>query len=475
MAKVLLLSPPYVDLYGNLSKAAGRYFPLGLGYIASYLRKYGGHEVAMYEPEAQGLSYNAITTIITKSQPDVIGITCATPNFMRAIKLAELCRSYCTAKVVMGGVHVSAIPEFVMRTYPGLIDCVVIGEGERSMLDVVNAYQDNASLEGISGIIYRDGDTIIRNDVRPYIEDMDSIPFPARDLIPQRLFVPNMHNARYRNCMTILTSRGCPFNCSFCAARIVSGKKYRIHSAQYVLEEMQMLKKDYNARQLIITDDTFTINHTRLEEICRGMIDKRLNLKWFCFSQVNTVNREALALMKRAGCYCVGFGLESSDEGILRRMGKAIAPAKAKETVRIATSLGIKTQAFYIIGSPGETKQQMEDTLRFSREVNATLAFYNMLVPFPGTKEFDYFFASIPLEEIDWEKFVAIGEDCVIKNSAVSSAEIENMIAKANFLYYTDINRVVNLLSHIRTFYEFTNYFSGGVALLKQVGKWFRK
>ncbi|MBF0343772.1 MAG: cobalamin-dependent protein [Nitrospirae bacterium] len=475
MAKVLLLSPPYVDLYGDLSKAAGRYFPLGLGYIASYLRKYGSHDVSMYEPEAQGLSYSAIVSVIKQTQPDVIGITCATPNFSRAIELAKLCKGHSPAKVVMGGVHVSAIPEFVIQTYSDFIDCVVIGEGEHSMLELVNAYQNNASLAGVNGIIYKAGNAVIRNGIRPYIEDMDTIPFPARDLIPQRLFVPNMHNVRYRSCMTILTSRGCPFNCSFCAARIVSGKRYRMHSAQYVLEEMQMLKRDYNARQLIITDDTFTINHSRLEEICRGMIDKRLNLKWFCFSQANTVNREVLTLMKRAGCYSIGFGLESSDAEILKRMGKPIAPAKAKETVTIANSLGIKTQAFYIIGSPGETKEQMEDTLRFSREVNATLAFYNMLVPFPGTKEFDYFFASIPLEEIDWKKFVAVGEDCVIKNSTVSAQEIESMIAKANFLYYTDIRRLLSVLSHIRTFYELANYFQGGIALIKQIGKWIKK
>ncbi|MCL4455824.1 MAG: B12-binding domain-containing radical SAM protein [Nitrospirae bacterium] len=475
MAKILLLSPPYIELYGNLKKAAGRYFPLGLGYIASYLRTYGHHNVEMYEPEAQGLSYDDIAAIIKRFMPDIIGITCSTPNFLRAVELARVCKRYADSKVVIGGVHVSAVPEFIMEEYSDCIDCIVIGEGEKTMLELANAYQDNSSIENINGIAYKNDNKVIRNENRPYIEDLDSIPFPARDLIPQDIFVPNMHNARYRNCSTILTSRGCPFNCSFCAARIVSGKKYRMHSAEYVLEEMQMLKRDYKARQLIITDDTFTLNHARLEKICRGMIDKKLDLAWFCFSQVTTVDRDILSLMKKAGCYSIGFGIESADEAILQKMGKPIAPEKAKETVRMANSLGIKTQAFYILGSYGETKEQMDRTIKFSQEVNATLAFYNMLVPFPGTKDFDYFFSTMPLKDIEWDKFVAVGKECVLKNSNVSSEQIKRLIGKANMLYYMHPLRLLNVLHHIKTVYEFSNYLQGGIALMRQISSWLQK
>ncbi|MBU0533495.1 MAG: B12-binding domain-containing radical SAM protein [Candidatus Omnitrophica bacterium] len=472
MAKVLLLSPLYIDIYGSLKSAAGRYFPLGIGYIASYLIKYGGHEVRLYEPEAQKLTIRDIKEIIKSFKPDIVGITCSTANFTRAIELAKLCRANSAAKIILGGVHVSAIPEFVMSENADCLDCVVVGEGEKTMLELVEAYQNNYGLESIKGIVYKKQNSIIRNENRPFIEDLDSIPFPARQLIPQHLFFPNMHNARYRNCSTILTSRGCPFNCSFCAARIISGTRYRMHSAEYVLEEMQMLKKDYKARQLLITDDTFTVNHSRLEKICKGMINKKLNLKWFCFAQVTTVNREILRLMKKAGCYSIGFGLESSNKDILKQMGKPISPAKSKETIKIANQLGLKTQAFYIIGSLGETKAQMEHTIKFSREVNSTMAFYNMLVPFPGTRDFNLFFSSVPLKNINWENFVAIGENCVLKNSKVSAHEIEKLLSKANIIYYANPQRFLNLLLHIRTFYEFSNYFLGGIALFKQLAKW---
>lgn len=475
MVKVLLIAPPYLEIYGKLSKAAGRYFPLGIAYIASYLRKYGQHDVRMYEPEAQCLTYADFAEIIKTYSPDIIGLTCTTPNFSRALELTKISKENSDARVVLGGVHASAVPEFIMENYPGLVDCVIVGEGERTMLELIDAYQNNLPLEGVRGIVFKNGDRVIRTEHMPYIEDLDSIPFPTRDLIPQDLFRPNLHNARYKNSATILTSRGCPFNCSFCAARIVSGRRYRMHSAEYVLEEIQMLKNDYNAKQLIIIDDTFTLNHGRLEKICKGMIDKRLNLAWFCFSQVNTVNKEILKMMKQAGCYNIGFGVESSEKDILKKMGKNIRPEQALGAVREANKLGIKTQAFYIFGTPGETKEQMERTMRFSRKVGSTLAFFNMLVPFPGTKDFEYFFSSIPLEEIEWKNFVAIGENCVLsKNAGVSPEEIEKLIGKANVLYYASLRRIFNLLFHIRTFYEFSNYFKGGIGFLRQIFKWFR-
>ena len=476
VAKVMLIAPPYLDLYGKISRAAGRYFPLGLAYIAGYLRKYGGHDVRMYEPEAQRLSYQDIQRLIKEFRPDVIGLTSSTPNFPRALELAKLCRENSSARVVLGGVHASAVPEFIVENYSSLIDCVVVGEGEETMLELVGAYADGSELSKVKGIAYMGEAGPVLTERRPYIEDLDSIPFPARDLIPQGLFVPNAHNARYRNCQTIMTSRGCPFNCSFCAARVVSGKKYRMHSADYVLSEMEHLKKEYGARQLVITDDTFTINHARLEEICRGMIDRRLGMEWFCFSQVNTVNREVLALMKKAGCYSIGFGVESAEEEILKKMGKNIKPQQSIDTIRLANSMGFKTQAFYIFGMPGETRAQMEHTIEYSEEVDAVLSFFNMLVPYPGTKDFEYFFSGMSLKDIKWEDFVAIGEKCVLsKNAAVSKDELEKLIGQATMRYYSSPRRLLRLLYHIRTPYELSNYIVGALGMGSQIKQWLKK
>jgi len=237
---------------------------------------------------------------------------------------------------------------------------------------------------------------------------------------------------------------------------------------------MEMLKKDYGARQLLITDDSFTMDRVRLEKICRGMIDRRLDLRWFCYSQVNTVDREALTMMKNAGCYIIAFGVESAEPDILKRMGKNIRPEQAIETIHLANRLGFITQAFYILGNPGETRQQMENTVRFSRAVDSTFAFFNMLVPYPGTRDFDHFFSGTPLSDIPWEDFVSIGEKCVLsKNATVSKEELEKLMARATLLYYLrPPTRLLKILFHIRTLHELSNYLSGGFWYLRQICSW---
>ncbi|OGC04119.1 hypothetical protein A2276_05845 [candidate division WOR-1 bacterium RIFOXYA12_FULL_43_27] len=474
MAKVMLISPPYIDLYGGLNGAAGRYFPLGLGYIASYLQKYGGHDVSLFEMDAQQLSCDGMVRNIQTAKPDIIGLTCSTPNFVRAVELARRIKAVSNAKIVLGGVHASALPQYIIEKYSDCFDCLVKGEGEITMLELVDACQNNKPIKGIPGVIFKPGETAVCNEERPFIEDLDILPFPARELIDPSLFWPNMHNARYKESFSVLTSRGCPFNCSFCASRIISGRKYRTHSAEYVLSEIEMLKKDYGAKQLLITDDTFTMNRVRLEKICRGMIDKRLGLKWFCFSQVNTVDKETLVLMKKAGCYNIGFGVESANKETLASMGKPINPEEAAKTIKLANKLGFKTQAFYVLGALNETEAQAESTIEFSKKVSSTLAFYNMLVPYPGTKDFERYFPSADLARIKWDDFVAIGDNCVIEQSSSPSYDIKKLIGKAYFQYYIDPLRVLRILLKIRTFYEFGNYLKGGISLFGQIFNWSR-
>lgn len=471
MAKILLIAPPYLDLYGKISKAAGRYFPLGIAYIAAYLRKFGNHEVSMYEMETQKITGAAMLSIVKKNTPDVIGITCTTPTFSNAVQLASLLRTCTRAKIVLGGVHVSAIPEHVINQYHDVIDFVVCGEGEITMLALCDAVHNGTSVNSIPGIAFYENGRVVRTVSRSFITDLDSIPFPARDLIPQHLFYPNLHNARRKRCFSLLTSRGCPFNCSFCASRIVSGVQYRVHSAEYVLAEMEMLKKDYGAQQLLITDDTFTLQKERLVKICNGMIKARLKLDWFCFAQVSSVNRDLLKLMKEAGCYSIGFGVESANQEILRKIGKAITPAIAYNAIHDANAVGLKTQAFYVFGVQDETLAEARETIAFAKKTNATLAFFNMLVPYPGTRDFDYYFSKNDLATIDWNEFVAIGEKCVLKKSALAE-HMEKLMAEAYREYYANPMRLWMILRSIGSFYEFKNYFFAVLGLVSQIWCW---
>jgi len=469
MLKILLISAPYIDLYGPIKSAAGRYFPLGLGYIAAFLRKNGYH-ISLYEPEVQKLNFNDISKIFAAEKPDIVGISCATPNFYNAVELAKLAKKFCNCKVILGGVHASAIPEFIIKQYNAYFDYVVVGEGEYTMLELLECLGKKQIPTGVSGLCFWDEGKVILTPCRPFISDLDSLPYPARDLIPYNLFSPNVYNIRYNSCFTILTSRGCSFNCSFCASWLTLGKKYRTHSAEYVLDEMSMLKTQYKARQFIITDDTFTINKKRLIDICEGMIKKRLNIEWFCFSQITAVDGEILKLMKRAGCYNIGFGIESVSQRILKIIGKPHSSVQCKTVIDAANRLGIKTQAFFVFGQQGETIEEINDTINFAIHLNPTLAFFNMLVPYPGTRDFSYFFKDVPLDKIDWKNFVAIGTNSAINKP--DNLDLEKIVYNANLRFYKRPSQLLHIISKIKTLYELWSYIKGGFGLLSQMLLW---
>jgi len=471
MLKVLLISASYIDYYGPIKFAAGRYFPLGLGYIASFLRQ-KDYQVILYEPEAQNMDYRAIGKMLSEEKPDVVGISSATPNFQNAIELSRLAKSICKCTVVYGGVHASAVPEFIAEKYNAYFDYIVVGEGEHTMAGLMDCLKNKRLPHDVPGLCFFRDKHVIRTENRPPIEDLDLLPYPARDLIPQDLFWPNMHNIRYKKCFTILTSRGCPYNCSFCASHLTMGKKYRMHSAEYVLEEMSFLKKEYGAEQLLITDDTFTLNRQRLVDICSGMIKKKLGLKWFCFSQATAVDKDVLRLMKEAGCYNIGLGVESASPKVLKSIGKGVHLNKCREVVTFANELEIKTQAFFVFGNHEETVQDIENTMKYAVELNPTLAFFNMLVPYPGTRDFDLIFKGISLEDIEWGNFVAVGTRSVFSKAGTRAVDLEKLIYKANLRFYFRPSQLFHLLSKIKTLYEMQSYVKGGLGLILQMLAW---
>ncbi|MDP2168743.1 MAG: radical SAM protein [Thermodesulfovibrionales bacterium] len=468
MKSVILISAPYRDLYGPIKAAAGYYFPLGLGYIASVLIKHG-YDVRLCEPDAQRMGYEDIERMLAHERPDIVGIGSATPNFHNAVEIARLAKAH-GAVVVLGGIHASSLPSHIAGQYGEFFDYVVCGEGEFSILELVRELEAGRVPLNVKGLSFLHEGRVITTPLRPHIENLDSLPYPARELLPQDIFRPNLHNQRYKRCFTILTSRGCPFRCSFCASRKALGSIYRTHSADYVLGEMEYLKKLYGAEQLVITDDTFTLDRNRLIAICEGMIRHNLNLKWFCFSQVTAVDKDILKLMKRAGCYNIGFGVESASLRILSLMKKPIRPEKCAEVIAAASGLGIKTQAFFVLGIE-ESLEELRQTVDFAVRLKPTFSFFNMLVPYPGTEEFERFFADVPLSSMDWKDFVAVGVNAVVRNS---NFNLRKEIFRANMRFYARPSQLFRIARHIRTRLEFWNHLKGGLALLRQMRLWRR-
>ncbi len=368
--RIALLNTPYVKTYGPLKSASGRYFPLGLGYIAAVLRQHG-HEVLLLDPEAQNLSDHAISSRLISFRPGLIGISFTTPGFPMARHLAALARNSSRGiPIVAGGVHAAALPEGVLREAPEF-DIVCTGEGEETMLELAATGSPEAltpsALRSIPGVAFRAGERIEISPRRAWIKDLDSLPFPARELVDFDAYVPHAHNRRGRRVATAVTSRGCPYHCVFCASHVVLGRQFRSHSPEYIVSEIEYLVKTFGVDQIIFNDDVFTMDQARDRRICELILKRDLKISWFCFARVDSISKDILATMRKAGCFSVGFGVESGDPDMLKSMRKNITVERARQAVAWADELGLKSQCFFVLGCPGETEKSAERTIRSPR------------------------------------------------------------------------------------------------------------
>ena len=348
-----------------------------------------------------------------------------------------------------------------------------IGEGEYTMLELCQYLEGKRqSLSEIKGLCLKEGQNVIRTLPRPFIQDLDSIPFPARDLVDLNLYQPHAFNYRRGPTATIITSRGCPFRCTFCASKLTLGGSFRARGPENVLEEIRFLVTRHKVRHILIQDDTFTFDVERAKKICRMLMKEKFKIEWFAFSQVSKVDEELFYLMKQAGCYCVGFGIESADEDVLKNMRKSNTVKSSRFAVESAKKYGLKTQAYFIFGSKGDTRAAIEKTIRFACRLSPTIAFFNKLVPYPGTEIFNDYFKEQTNSDIDWKEFVPYGVSAVSSTESLSKRDLELFAFKANLLFYCRPKQLLAIIAKIRTFYELKEYFKGAFALMLQMLRW---
>lgn len=465
--KVCLINTPYRDMYGPMKTGVGYYFPLNLGYLASALLK-KEHEVTILDPEIQNMNYEGIKSFLIENRPDVIGITCTTPNFLNASEIAKMVKKELNIPVVLGGVHASALPTQIIKNHPEF-DIITIGEGEFSLAEICDYYENKIkSLEKIKGIIYKDKSGIKKTNPFRFIEDINSLPFPARHLVDMTKYKLNVHVDLGKKSATILTSRGCPFQCTYCASYLTMGSRFRIHSAKYVIQEIEHLVNKYGINHVVMQDDTFTINKKRVEKVCHALIDKKLNIDWYCFARVDTVSRDILALMKKSGCYSIGYGIESADETVLKNIKKNITLEQCRTALKASNELGIRTLAFFMYGNPGETRESIEKSIKFSKELNPHLAFFNSLVPYPGTEVYNTHYKTQFQSSERWKDFVAIGINPVIELEDLSTKDIQKYIYKSYIQFYLRPLHILRLIMSLRSFSELKVYINGVYGLLQQ-------
>jgi anaerobic magnesium-protoporphyrin IX monomethyl ester cyclase len=423
--KICLISPPYNSAVKSVVGVSSP--PLGLAYIASVLRQ--SHEVKIIDSNILNYTIGDVEEELRSFNPDVVGITSVTPSIYEAYKVAETAKKVREdCKVVLGGPHATFMPRQTMEECE-YIDIIVRGEGEETTSELIENIEKGAPLNEVKGITFREKNKIIDTEPRPFIKNIDDIPFPSRDLLPMQLY--KFNGVKYT---TMLTSRGCPFKCSFCSSSRLFGGYWRGRSPENVLEEMKIVYEEYGIRNIEFMDDTFTLNQERAEKICDEIIKQGWDISWGASSRVDTLSKKLVEKMKKAGCWIIFLGIESGSQKILDAIGKRITLEQVKKAVKILKDAGIQVLGSFIIGFVQDTKETIKETIKFAKSLNLNYAEFSILTPYPGTPIFDYAKKHGVLLTEDWSKYTAI--EPIVKIEGVSEKEIKALFQKAYITFY---------------------------------------
>ncbi len=409
--KIALIAPPY-----PLEEAPSP--PLGLSYVAAACES-AGAQVILLDYIVQKYSPEKLAAELAVFKPDVVGATSVTMNFKQAIRIIQDAKKICPKAVtMMGGPHVSFDIENTLKQYPEL-DLIVYGEGEETLLELVPKLNDPDSWKEIQGVAFRKNNNIVITPKRPLIVHLDELSFPARHMLPM---------SRYQALgfpVTLITSRGCPNGCIFCLGRRMVGKKPRFRNPELVVDEIEQILS-YGMTRINIADDLFTASKKRVNALCEEILSRDIKVEWSAFARVNTVNPQILAIMKKAGCDTISFGIESGDPDMLKRVKKGITLEQARQAVKWTKEAGMMAHASFMVGLPGESPQTLEHTRKFAKSLDIDYGFH-FLSPFPGTtvreeiKNYD-----LQILTDDWDLYDA--NQAIVSTSQLSEKQMDDFV-----------------------------------------------
>ena len=405
MFDILLINPPILNP-GKVKKIRAISPPVGILSLAAYLEDKGLY-VRVLDLALQPELYDTL-----KNEFDapgrIVGITSTTNTIGSALDVAKIVKQYNPDSfVVLGGPHPSILPEDVLSNRE--VDCVVIGEGELSLYNLTSSYKQGSDWKATPGIAFNDVNRVIINPQTNYVDNLDSIPFPARHLVPFKQYRSSAISHKRTPSTCVITSRGCPYKCTFCS-NPVHGRKVRSRSPENVIEELKLLKRDFRIRDITFWDDTFTVSKKRVESICRLIIEENLDLTWSCASRVDTISPDLLKIMKEAGCWLISFGIESGVGRLREKIHKGITEEQIFRAFKSCKQAGIETRAFFMLGLPTETVEESEATLSFAKKLNPDFLQFTLTVPYPGSELYNEALSEgwIPP---DWGEFQTYPED----------------------------------------------------------------
>ena len=391
---ILLISPPnFYSQRGSIWKEVNSNFPpLGLIDIAGYIRV-KGFSVKIIDCNVDSPSIVSFFQFFKRNIVSkyvslrYIGITSMTVQIKKAYIIAKICkRFFPNTTIIFGGVHATFVTEEVINKKD--IDIVVLGEGEITLEEIL----EGNSLDAINGIVYKNFSNgsynIVYNDPRDRLRNLNELSMPAYDLLKIKKYRPAKGSYKRLPAMSMMTSRGCPGRCTFCAKTL--GKKLVFKSATSIFKEIQFLIKNYGIKQIQFYDDTFTSNRKNVIELCKIIINNKIDITWTCFSRVDTINREILRYMKQAGCHQIMYGVETIDKQVLKNINKRINIKQVINAVKWTKKERIECRLAFMVGNPGDTKENILKNIYFVNKLNPDYLIVNITTPYPGTEMFKW-------------------------------------------------------------------------------------
>ncbi len=422
---------------------------VGLAYLAGVLKQ-NGYEAKIFDGFFNNWSVDRLVQEIVAYSPDAIGFTAMTQEITQASFVASQIRSKHACTTVIGGCHLTALPERTLSDYP-VFDYGVIGEGEKTIVELVK-YLEQPNLyeqEHIPGIIYRNGDSIRINDARPFLTnaELDALPFPDfSDYYGDNTRALSRKNDVY----AIFTSRGCPYDCLFCMQLL--GRKVRQRSTENIIAEIEMAIRKFGAHTFDFLDEIFLMDRPVTRKLLQYFIDSGLSkkIRWTGLTRANIVNADLIDLARRSGCICLAMGVEAGDDEILVTVRKKVNIQQIKRAVAIVKNAGISLNTYYILGHPGETRATANKTVELAAELNTDNIAIGLMVPFPGTEIYNLAKNNkmgYSLLSERWEEYDKYGGRA-LKIEGLPYEELERLQMKAIAKLYYKNHRWLDLLSY---------------------------
>jgi len=467
--KILLINPNINQeiIYGQIKEVGNIQQPLGLAYLAAVLEE-EGHKIQIIDALIKNYDHNKTMLEAKKFEPDLIGLTSTTAGINTTIALAKILKENVNCPIILGGAHITAIPKETMQN--DCFDLGVIGEGEYTILEIVSALEKKQDIkkESIKGVTYKKNNQIIITPKRDYIKDLDSLPLPARHLLPNLSeYKPTPASCKNTPLGSMITSRGCVYRCIYCD-RAIFGQKFRARSVNNVLEEIEYLIKDYKIKEIKFWDDTFSLDKQRVIGICKEMIKRKMKLSWTCIARVNNMDPEILKWMKDAGCWQIAYGIESGDNHILELAKKDVTTEFIRKIVNLTKKSGIEVRGFFMLGLPGETKETMQKTIDFAKSLPLNDASFYITTIYPNTELWGLAIKSGEARIGSWDTFSPVNPDKVTYiPKGLSEEVIKEYHKKAYRSFYFRPSYLIKRVFKLRNVKQLIWDFKGFLTLIK--------